>query len=468
MPTTSVKWDKRKNADTYPVSRPKSDERQGSGFIDHRPKPIDQNKKRSREEMKADVEAAKEYTLTVIDKSETTGEVEQEFPFIKENWGLKEIGWENLGTPQAKLKIEINPAATINRNAIGHLTLGGGTAFLGDIDSNVTFQTAKIRGSDVGVKMEANPIAPNHPQGGPPKGSSLRNVMSILPTTPKLPGDQKYIKGHLLNDNLGGPGEDENLFPITGQANKQHEADVEAYVKYWVNDKGYAAKYIVEVKNVNDQLHLGKPYIDADFHCQAYAMDAGGGISTHALERTIHSRYRQSVATTKVPRVGAAPPWVESNWNVKKSQVELSTAHGTGTQPAVINNAVRIAMNDLIDAVQATGLDNRYIPAILDELFPGISDKQKKILADINYDINHQDFAVYPNPNGQWNTSMNPINKYAGAITDAIVELTARITGNIDNNTSLAAMQRAFVRSEIIKLVDKNDQYAFGDISVPI
>jgi Domain of unknown function (DUF4157) len=45
---------------------------------------------------------------------------------------------------------------------------------------------------------------------------------------PRKIGEQTYIKGHLLNAELGGPGtEEKNLFPITTQANSDHKNRVE-------------------------------------------------------------------------------------------------------------------------------------------------------------------------------------------------------------------------------------------------
>jgi hypothetical protein len=46
-----------------------------------------------------------------------------------------------------------------------------------------------------------------------------------------------YVKGHLLNDNIGGPGNIwSNLTPLTREANRKHESDFERYAKEAVND----------------------------------------------------------------------------------------------------------------------------------------------------------------------------------------------------------------------------------------
>lgn len=476
MPGTEMMMFKKKKTSASSVSQRKSADGQGSGFVDRRPLPISQKKERTREEEKADVEAAKEYTEALIKKSETTAEVEKEFPDIKENWDLTEIGWENLGTPQAKIIVEINPKAQITNN-LGTLKLGGGTAFVGDIDSDVTFHTKKYGGSDVGIKMEAAPIAPNHPQGGPPTGASLRNIMSLLPTNPKQQGTLKYIKGHLLNDNLGGPGEDQNLFPITAQANKQHESDVESYVKDWVNEKGYAVNYTVEVTNVNDQLGVSPPYIDADFECTAYARNSFGSISTQRLKRTIPSRYKQNAATVDVGLAGtAAKPHQESGWAGKKSQVELSTSQGSPTQPATIDDGVRDAATDLLDALVVRGLDDAYCTIVMGGLFPGYTLIQRKMLLNdrftYNYSVTHQDFAGYANSTGQWNTNMNPINKNSGDVIQALDELKKRVLAHILLDPDLATgktltrREKGKMAQDINRLSNGTYGHGLGDITI--
>lgn len=58
--------------------------------------------------------------------------------------------------------------------------------------------------------------------------------------------EKGWIRGHLLNDNLGGSALKFNLYPITGSANKEHHARVESHVKNLV-EAGYIVEYKVEV-----------------------------------------------------------------------------------------------------------------------------------------------------------------------------------------------------------------------------
>ena len=108
-----------------------------------------------------------------------------------------------------------------------------------------------VAGHPVAGSMEAL-VTPNHGQGSSPK--ALGDLFEKLPTKgsyksdaekAKRGGTNLYIKGHLLNDNLGGLGDTQNLFPITHQANVDHERKVEQYVKTRVNDEGGIVHYRV-------------------------------------------------------------------------------------------------------------------------------------------------------------------------------------------------------------------------------
>lgn len=57
----------------------------------------------------------------------------------------------------------------------------------------------------------------------------------------------EVVKGHLLNDNLGGSALDNNLFPISGEANKAHLHNVESVVKD-VYELGMGMYYKVDVE----------------------------------------------------------------------------------------------------------------------------------------------------------------------------------------------------------------------------
>ncbi len=132
-----------------------------------------------------------------------------------------------------------------------------------------------------------------------------------LPTRSAVTGagafSRRYIKGHLLNHSgskgLGGTGTTDNLYPITEQANKDHNNQVEKKVKNLVHRKDKpVVMYSVEVKNESGPYWLdvfgdGRctyQYIDATFACRyaTYRLLADGGYQMNAVTaEDIESRF---------------------------------------------------------------------------------------------------------------------------------------------------------------------------------
>ncbi len=92
-----------------------------------------------------------------------------------------------------------------------------------------------LKNASVGKKMTAT-LDP----GDPIKGSTPQlggNEQELYDTLNASYGNQ-YVRGHLLNDNVGGLGVAENLFPLTDSANHAHLEQSETMVKaLLVNDK---------------------------------------------------------------------------------------------------------------------------------------------------------------------------------------------------------------------------------------
>ena len=74
------------------------------------------------------------------------------------------------------------------------------------------------------------------PNGSIPMSTSTTNLSNM--NIRKNGGSPYYIKGHLLNDNLGGPGTTwQNLAPINSKANSDHKTNFENPIKMVVNGK---------------------------------------------------------------------------------------------------------------------------------------------------------------------------------------------------------------------------------------
>jgi|GEM_PF-6007758 len=133
----------------------------------------------------------------------------------------------------------------------------------------------------VGDSMMTRYLTHEKTGGGPPSGQGALYGFRKLPTKSAFGGsgyglNQVYIRGHLLNDGLGGVGQPRNLYPITGRANKDHELGPEQEVKDLVrNAPNLVVMYGVNTVNQDgphavDVLGDGSctyQYIDAGFRC---------------------------------------------------------------------------------------------------------------------------------------------------------------------------------------------------------
>lgn len=176
-------------------------------------------------------------------------------------------------------------------------------------NTDVDWTIGSINGTVVGLKMNAI-LGPEHLQGGPPKTNVQNDLMNNLPTTPTLSNPSKYIKGHLLNDNVGGPGEAYNLFPITAAANKEHERSIEHDVKDWVNEKKHWVKYNVEVTDIDNKISTNN-FINCKFKCHANVMEAKSDNqlydSNRSVDAIITSEYQKDSSSEREDGLGNFP-----------------------------------------------------------------------------------------------------------------------------------------------------------------
>lgn len=112
-------------------------------------------------------------------------------------------------------------------------------------------------------------------EGSKPSSSALPGVMDDL----KSLGYQHMKKGHLINEQVGGPGVAKNLFPITTKANSDHKFFVENHVKKAMKDDE-PVYYSVEVTEAD--YSTSDP--DAKFTCELYPWDSSKGAIPAAVD----------------------------------------------------------------------------------------------------------------------------------------------------------------------------------------
>ncbi|MCP4074616.1 MAG: hypothetical protein GY744_00345, partial [Gammaproteobacteria bacterium] len=86
-----------------------------------------------------------------------------------------------------------------------------------------------------GSEMTASILSNDHAKGS--RVSDSPPIYTNLYHMRKGKGPPYYIQGHLLNNNLGGPGKRYNLSPLTTRANGKHLHNVEKHIKKWVHSR---------------------------------------------------------------------------------------------------------------------------------------------------------------------------------------------------------------------------------------
>lgn len=172
-----------------------------------------QDDKRSAAEKQAAVSAAVQEVEAARQSSENPTETaEQKMPQVKAKYGLKDIKLVEDAPGKHHVQAEINPVASGTSFGFGRPKEAHWSGLQNDCG---TYMLAYIYpGTDV-LKGSA-------PQGG--TWPSWWNAA-------KPASSDWWVRGHLLNERLGGPGTKENLTPITKATNSRHHSTVEKLVK---------------------------------------------------------------------------------------------------------------------------------------------------------------------------------------------------------------------------------------------
>jgi hypothetical protein len=108
----------------------------------------------------------------------------------------------------------------------------------------ITYGAADARRG--GRRMVADPLTKDHPAGSTVSDAGASPIWAEV--NQRRNDRRLYVLGHLLNNNLGGPGDEpRNLTPITFSANATHLNRVEKDIKRIVNTEGGMVHYEVDV-----------------------------------------------------------------------------------------------------------------------------------------------------------------------------------------------------------------------------
>ncbi|MEJ2445655.1 MAG: hypothetical protein P8Y42_19785 [Exilibacterium sp.] len=167
-----------------------------------------------------------------------------------------------------------------------------------NINSRIVHRTRNLQGHQVGIEMVADPLTKNHPTGSIPQSGVQDGLMNKLNTaTSGLSNNQFFLRGHLLNHNVGGIGTAKNLFPITGEANKTYLNRIETRVKDWIDDDRVVYyKVAVTVDGVDLSHDRSTPdrrlnYVNSKFNVEARAQAKGNEPAESVSLSPIVSRF---------------------------------------------------------------------------------------------------------------------------------------------------------------------------------
>ncbi|TSJ44927.1 DUF4157 domain-containing protein [Fluviicola chungangensis] len=189
---------------------------------------------------------------------------------INDDAGLEKEA-DVMGAKAMQLKVAHNNSSSLKTQTANH------SLYQLQTSVNWTSQEFRYMDSDgdvstkeVGGTMEAI-IDPKDPIEGADAQSTFQKDMYDDLKAYWNPGAKHWVRGHLLNANLGGPNVAPNLFPITGHANGDHLNYVENHVKHWVIS-GNKVKYTVAATQEGGTVQVGDenvPNAAGSFDCKA-------------------------------------------------------------------------------------------------------------------------------------------------------------------------------------------------------
>ena len=128
----------------------------------------------------------------------------------------------------------------LKQKALGKLLvkLGQSTKFLFTEVPNWKKPTyGGVNSAGFGTSMNIDILTKKGPgwKDGSAPSQAAQTTYDVLNTRRQSGGASFYIRGHLLNDNVGGPGKWFNMTPLSREGNHQHESQIESYIKAGFN-----------------------------------------------------------------------------------------------------------------------------------------------------------------------------------------------------------------------------------------
>ncbi|HAP63088.1 MAG TPA: hypothetical protein DCR93_27510, partial [Cytophagales bacterium] len=285
-------------------------------------------------------------------------EIALHFARLQAKYGMSKIGFQSEFGRPVRVRFKINPEFEIELtggHAVEMRSEGSGAGTVQSrvrwVPSTLNLTTTGHPGGGtytVGDYMKAYPLSQDHATGTKSTADSDHDgMMGKLPSktyrslTGSGSGPYFYIKGHLLNDNLGGIANEANLFPITHDANGQHKNYVEQYIKNGIK-QGYVYRYEVQIQNVNVGYDstLSRYTVDSDLAFDFARLDTSlkDVTGTHH-SGVIESRY-QSVGTEPFDKTAEYATDYNGSYNNPKAVGGEATSTSTEKKVASSNTGL--------------------------------------------------------------------------------------------------------------------------------
>lgn len=138
----------------------------------------------------------------------------------------------------------------------------------------------------------ANPLTKNGPKGAPPS-ASWPDWEILNSSRRKSDGARVYVRGHLLNRKIHGPGDIRNLVPITISLNSTHQSRAESKIKDIVEKDGIVS-YSISLDYSSPPEREGRAPTETNLRAAENRLPRAINVSAWTLEPTASGSLRQA------------------------------------------------------------------------------------------------------------------------------------------------------------------------------
>jgi hypothetical protein len=250
---------------------------------------------------------------------------------------------------------------------------GKAKGFEGETEGNNQKVKTTIRWKGIvngqGRGVTAKVLGPDHPLGSVPSHQGIKDKVNQFS---KAANNKKYIAGHLLNNNLGGPGNDaQNLTAIPADVNSEMSVKIEDKVIERVNKDHQVVYYDVKVDYANDGQHDYASKLTIIFGSYKSTTD----FSQPDPDNDLEERYTFTLPINKPADYGQATGYTATNQGYRNQSGQ--TFPRINVNP--VNNPAKLKFNKPDDIVlkDATQIKLEFIAAAIYSL--PIRELQKQI-----------------------------------------------------------------------------------------